>query len=349
MKKKNILLIIFIVMFILSSCESKTFIDDGNGHKQYKDENGNYVKNQWVEIKGNKYYFDMNGYLSTNQWINDEYYVDENGIMKTDYWYDDKNGGLYYLDNDGKYLKNTIKDIDGSLYAFDTNGKLVKNLPYVSNGQGYYFGNDGKVDKTEGYKSFADTYCFVDKDGKLLTSSWREDNGKWYYFNEIGLMLKNSFVDGGYYVDGNGEMVKNKQIQIGNDTYVFDDSGIGSIIQPKKISLLDIKNRCCYKLMDGTPVNTDDLGLVDISVTSNELEIKAEWPFNKQAKYWAQEINKELGLPSSLSNRISKTDAKDGMQTFSQGNISVVWKVTNEKKIWNGSITSDFEIVYTLG
>lgn len=33
------------------------------------------------------------------------------------------------------------------------------------------------------------------------------DNGKWYYFNEIGLMLKNSFVDGGYYIE---KLVKNE-------------------------------------------------------------------------------------------------------------------------------------------
>ena len=38
-------------------------------------------------------------------------------------------------------------------------------------------------------------------------------------------MVKNSFVDGGYYVDENGEMVKDREIKIGSDTYVFDSNG----------------------------------------------------------------------------------------------------------------------------
>ena len=230
---KNIIIIIqVLIISVLCSCSRTVFIDDGNGHKQYKDKNGNFVKTEWVDLNGKKYYFDRNGYLVTNQWIDNEYYVDENGVMKTNYWYDGENG-YYYLDNEGKYLRNTIKEIDGNYYAFDLNGINIKNAPFVSNGDGYYFGSDGKADKTEGWKIYLDTYCYVKTDGQLLISDWKEDNDKWYYFNEIGLMLKNQFVDGKYYVNKQGEMIKNQRLKIGNVTYNFNVDGS---INTKKIN-----------------------------------------------------------------------------------------------------------------
>lgn len=236
MKKATILFAIILLALSAVSCGGNNFIDDGNGHKQYKDSSGNFVKNDWAEIKGKKYFFDMNGYLVTNQWVQDEYYVDDKGAMQTNYWYDDKNGKMYYLGKDGKYVKDTIMTIDNNEYAFNTSGELVKNAPYVSNGVGHYFGNDGKIDKTEGYRNINGTYCYVKDDGSLLISDWKEDEGKWYYFNDMGLMLKNSFVDGGYYVDENGEMVKSRRIKIGNNLYSFNDEGIASQASIKKSS-----------------------------------------------------------------------------------------------------------------
>ena len=232
--KYIIITLILITINVLNSCSGTAFIDDGNGHKLYKDKNGNYVKTEWVDLNGKWYYFDRNGYLVTNQWIDNEYYVDENGMMKTNYWYEGENG-YYYLDNEGKYLRNTIKEIDGNYYAFDLNGINIKNAPFVSDGEGYYFGNDGKADRKEGWKNFLDTYCYVNTDGKLLISDWKEDNDKWYYFNEVGLMAKNTFVDGNYYVDENGEKVKNKELKLGTDIYIFNEEG-KSIFKEKRIN-----------------------------------------------------------------------------------------------------------------
>ena len=141
------IIIFFATLFIITGCKSSDFIDDGNGHKQYKNSNGEFVKDDWVELNNKHYYFDMNGFLVTNQWVQDEYYVNENGVMLSNYWYDDKNGNMYYLGDDGKYVKNAIKDIDNNLYAFDINGNMVKNAPYISEGIGYFFSNDGKADK----------------------------------------------------------------------------------------------------------------------------------------------------------------------------------------------------------
>ena len=58
MKKK---LWLILLLFMLFACSNKTkspFIEDEEGHKMYKNEDGIYVKNDWYEIDGNKYYLE---------------------------------------------------------------------------------------------------------------------------------------------------------------------------------------------------------------------------------------------------------------------------------------------------
>ena len=350
--KYKILVLQLIIISVLSSCSNTSFIDDGNGHKQYKDKNGNYVKTEWVDLNGKKYYFDRNGYLVTNQWIDNEYYADENGMMKTNYWYEGENG-YYYLDNDGKYLRNTIKEIDGNFYAFDLNGVNIKNAPFVVNGEGYYFGNDGKADKKEGWKNFLDTYCYVKDDGHLLISEWKEDNDKWYYFNEVGLMARNSFVDGSYYVDENGEMVKNKKLIIGTETYVFDNEGKGT---KQIISFRDLKNKYAKKsnywvvskddteltIKEGPLLTSDfDLGWMTgrfdwktVDGSTKEMELVGSNYFETVN---ITKLNQELKLPNSTINKILNTNAYNGLQMVSANGITLTWSVTvssNRKSLY---------------
>ena len=53
-------------------------------------------------------------------------------------------------------------------------------------------------------------------------------------------MLKNSFVDGGYYVDENDEMLKMK---IRNNIIFFNNDGIGTIKQVPKINFIALKKQ----------------------------------------------------------------------------------------------------------
>ena len=322
--KKLVIFSVLLLILGISGCGQK-LIDDGNGHKQFKDSNGNFVKNDWVEISGKYYYFDMNGYLVTNQWVQDEYYVDENGVMQTNYWYDDKNGKIYYLDKDGKYTKDTIVTIDNNEYAFNSKGELVKNAPYVKEGKGYYFGNDGKIDKIEGYKSINGTYCYVKDDGSLLVNDWKEDDGKWYYFDDVGLMLRNSFVEGGYYVDENGEMVTSCELKIDESTYVFDNSGKGTIKQAPKISfksLLDKHNARAYG-----KVENDDSMMEIKDYIMNVQYLGTMW----MSKDAITGINGDLGIPASVTRKISQAVENGnsrGAQEYTNGNVTLDWEVS---------------------
>ena len=273
--KKNSLVIVglFIIsVILLNSCGGSSFIEDGNGHKQYKNKEGNFVKNDWADVNEKRYYFDLNGYMVTDQWILNEYYVDSNGVMQTDYWYDDKQGHIYYLDTSGKYVKNLITVIDGNEYAFNEHGLLVINSPFVYNGQGFFFGDNGKPDKSEGWKTYGDTFCYINKDGNLIISGWKEDKGKWYYFNENGLMVKSSFVDGGYYVDENGEMARDVELKIGTDKYVFDSTGKGTM-KARKINkdvVWGIREASYSKFITNDS-NTKDKNKLMIASVNNEV------------------------------------------------------------------------------
>ena len=328
MKRVTLSFVIVFLLLSLASCGGSSFIDDGNGHKQYKDSSGNFVKNDWAEIKGKRYFFDMNGYLVTNQWVQDEYYVGDNGAMQTNYWHDDNNGKMYYLGEDGKYVKGTTMTIDGNEYAFKNSGELVKNAPYVSNNVGYYFGNDGKIDKNEGYKNVNGTYCYVKEDGSLLLNDWKEDEGKWYYFNDMGLMLKNSFVDGGYYVDENGEMVKDREIIIGGETYKFNNEGKS---KAKTISFIELKNKYCkneYTTYDGTKYDWGLASEENAKATSTTLELFGKGSMEIEIMMsWIENINKELALPQTLYRQIANTAAIDGIQKERFNKVLVTWYV----------------------
>ena len=182
MKKK---LWLILLLFMLFACSNKTkspFIEDEEGHKMYKNEDGIYVKNDWYEIDGNKYYFDGNGYLVVNQWVNDEYYVDENGKMKTNYW---KEAGdkTYYLGEDGKYYKKGKFNINGKEYMFDDKGELLKGI-LDDNGEAFVADKRGVIIKEEGPIEVGDKECYVNSDGKLAKNEWKNVKGIEKYYGD---------------------------------------------------------------------------------------------------------------------------------------------------------------------
>ena len=219
----------------------------------YADENGHMLKNQWI---GNRY-VDSYGKLVTSRWIGDRY-VDANGEYKpngstsqeTKAEWKTTNGKWWYQHKDGTWTRNDFETISGQTYYFDGNGymvtgwKEINNKDYFFNASGfmvkdawqgaYYLGSDGAMLTN----TFTKDGYYVGANGAYYTNRWFKDQGKAYYVNgsgklvknawqgayylgKDGVMLTNAFTPDGYYVGSDGAYVRNQKITVeGKDYYL---------------------------------------------------------------------------------------------------------------------------------
>ena len=82
--------------------------------KWYEDKTGYYPVGCWLQIDGNYYYFETSGYLATDKWIGD-YYVDKDGKWVKDAKFVDYSGT--YVDNFAGRGTITVKNTYDSYYS----------------------------------------------------------------------------------------------------------------------------------------------------------------------------------------------------------------------------------------
>lgn len=212
-----------------SASETKGWRDNGTWYVYSSD--GSYYCSQRASIEGSDgkyqyYYFNDEGYkINTPQtgWVNA--------------------GGWYYFEN-GDVVESELKTIGGATYYFDYNGKMVTSRFVTDYKSGKY---DSKLGHTV-YDYYAvdangvatkintskndwvkagDNWGYV-QDGKLVERKFVEVNGKWYYFNYNGIMVKDGAVDAYsesekkydlYLFDEDGALVTNDWYFKSNGTY----------------------------------------------------------------------------------------------------------------------------------
>ena len=192
--------------------------DDGT--YRYMKPDGTYVSNCWLKLDDNQYYMDENGIRLTDTMTPDGHYVNSEG-KKVSYipgWY--KDGDKWrYIQKNGYYKANSwYQDTDGKYYYFNMGAVMAIN---TTTPDGYYVDENGVWDGKEstiiaekknlgpgvdkGWEPIDIGWKFKQEDGTYLTNAWRQDsNGKWYYLNEDGWMLKDTNTPDGYHVDANG-------------------------------------------------------------------------------------------------------------------------------------------------
>lgn len=193
---------------------------EADGSEKYLKPDGTYVSNGWLQLDDKKYYMDENGVKLKDTITPDGFYVNSDG-EKVSYmpgWYKDGNYWRYIQKN-GYYLANSwYQDTDGKYYYFNMGAVMAVNTTtpdgYYVDENGVWDGNASTVAAAEknlgpgvdkGWEPIDIGWKFKQEDGTYLTNAWRQDsNGKWYYLNEDGWMLKDTNTPDGYHVDAKG-------------------------------------------------------------------------------------------------------------------------------------------------
>ena len=140
------------------------WVENENGW-QYKDENGNLLKDGWWEIEGERYYFDKDGYRASYwlyadgqyYWLGTDgkmqtgwqevwskwYYLDVAGVMQTG-WIWTEGDKWYYTYESGAMASNTWEKMNGQWYWFDESGLMAQGWKYIGRYK-YYFNNSGHL------------------------------------------------------------------------------------------------------------------------------------------------------------------------------------------------------------
>ena len=143
------------------------------------------------------------------------------GNLKTGLIYDQARQGWFYMDrNNG--MKTGWARVNGEWRYFDrsgpsTQGRMVSDTwigGWYVNENGVWDGNASTViaekknlgpGVDKGWEPIDKGWKFKQEDGTYLTNAWRQDsNGKWYYLNEDGWMLKDTNTPDGYHVGADG-------------------------------------------------------------------------------------------------------------------------------------------------
>ena len=206
-----------------------------------------YVGNDGKRLKGSQtinnvpVYFDpYDGKQAKGVFGNDGYFYDKDSGAKIDLGtnrYVFINENWYYLNEEGKILKGD-QTIDGVQVHFD---------PYYGNQiKGEFTDSNGHAVKANSYTS---PVKFYDKDsGALVKNQYFNHNGKWYYadaegnilkgdqtidgvhvyFDYNGVQAKDTVLDGYYYDKDTGarkELPRAQFIKIGDDLYYLSSNG----------------------------------------------------------------------------------------------------------------------------
>ena len=192
---------------------------EADGTQKYLKPDGTYITG-WLTLDEDQYYMDENGVMLKDTITPDGHYVTAEGkrVSYMPGWFQDKDGWRYIQKN-GYYMANSwFQDTDGKYYYFNMAALMTVNddTPdgYHVDENGVWDGNASTQIKetvnlgpgvSKGWEPVDTGWKFKQEDGTYLTNSWKQgQDGKWYYLNEDGWMLKDTTTPDGFYVDADG-------------------------------------------------------------------------------------------------------------------------------------------------
>ena len=162
---------------------------DEPGGTRYYDQNGEPVKEQWLELEGELYRFDALGYLLRSCWFEED-------------------GYNYYLDADGRAVRGW-QTLYGNRYYFDEDARQVIGWRDIDGHRYFFSSQEGSYGRpVTGWQELGDRTYYFGADG-IMRTGWQEIEGSQYYFGTDGVMVKDAWVDG-HYLKPDGSMDPDK-------------------------------------------------------------------------------------------------------------------------------------------
>lgn len=109
----------------------------------------------------------------------------------------EKNQGSWFYLNDASKKETGLQKIKGLYYYLDSQGVMQTGWQKI-NEDWYYFKEQGNT--AIGWEYIDGNWYYFANDGKMQTG-WIQYSGKYYYLDLYGKMLKETLVDGRYWLD----------------------------------------------------------------------------------------------------------------------------------------------------
>ena len=189
----------------------------------------------------------------------------------------EEGGNTYYYVDDVKQVGK--QEIDKEVYYFNEKGIMQKDK-VIDN---CYYDTEGKL--YTGFKDIDKNTMYFNKEGFL--KGINEIEGKKYYFNDKGYLLKSTFVDK-YYIEDDGSIVIGSK-EINGRIYIFNEDGIlqngyqvidgntyflDENMNPLKgLHLID-NQRCYFDFETGVLIKKDVKSVIDISSWQEDIDFE---------------------------------------------------------------------------
>ena len=170
---------------------------------------GKWVSNsvgKWYEYSDGTY--ENSGFKKIE---NETYYFTSNGYVKTGWL--SVNNNWYFFKNSGCMVTSNWA---GSYYM-DSDGKMKTN---AFTPDGYYVGSDGAYYRNRWIK-YEGKYYYTNGAGLIVKNTWIGA----YYLGSDGVMMSNSFTPDGYYVGADGAYLRNQKITVDGKEYYLNAAG----------------------------------------------------------------------------------------------------------------------------
>ena len=319
----------FVVTLVSVVFSFSGWTKDGD-HVVYVNAEGYRIANAWREDNGHKFYLDDNGYVvygKVFEYGNRIYCTEKSGARVTDSFVnvtedmilgDSIQPGLFYFGSDGAAYERSsskfIKTIDGKKFAFDDYAHVM-------------------------------TDSWISIDGDYLSADDNVISDGWYYANENGVLLQNSWYEFTYDAASDRELGESNYIADEYDNidklwmYFGNDCKklVGTETGTKKLRL------------NGYEYAFDSRGVLLLGFQKNQAEVDYNQRSNptvaEKIKYYdpyAGELTKNKWIYTTTPKSFSEDDYNDGKHYwFYVGNDGSLIKnrirtIENKKYIFDG-------------